>query len=97
MRIFRAFATATASAEHNCNCDVCTLARRIEVNAAWSQTFLAHDADEAHTRAMAEIGAALDAAIPNGYFVDCESEHCTVDIHEVPDTEAAGYPRIPGL
>ncbi len=97
MKVFRVFATATALAEHSCNCECCKLARLITVEAAWSQTFLATDADEAHTCAMAEIGAALDDATPNGYFTDYETEHVTIDVTEVSDLEMVNYPRIPGL
>lgn len=97
MNTYRVYATATATVEHNCNCDCCTLAQRITVKAIWAETFPATDPDAAHTRAMAEVGAALDDAIPNGYFVDCETEHCTIDMHEVSDLEMANYPRIPGL
>jgi hypothetical protein len=97
MNVYRVFATATATAEHSCNCDRCTLAARIEVKAVWSQTFPAKDAHEATARARSEIGAALDDATPDGYLTDYETEHVTIDVSPVSDLEAADYPRIPGL
>lgn len=97
MTVFRVFATATVEAEHNCNCECCTLKRVIEVRAAWSQTFEAHNGAEARARARVEIGAALDNATPKGDFTDYTTEHVTIDVSEVTDLEAANYPRIPGL
>jgi len=97
MLTYRAFATATATAEHVCSCECCKLARVVEVTATWSETFEAEGPHAAHARAVAEIGAALDDATPRGYYTDLETEHITVDVTEVSDLEAAGYPRIPGL
>ena len=92
---FRVFVTASADAEHHCNCELCTASRYIKKGGAFDDVVEAEDAVEAEALALDALWKKLEET---GYCDDVTTAHVTVHyVEAISDLELVNYPRIPGL
>lgn len=68
MAKYLVYYAARAEAEHACDCELCTAARRVNLHAVFEAIIEAKDEEAAMQQAETEIKARLDDATPPGYM-----------------------------
>lgn len=100
MNKYRVFVTGRTTAEHSCDCECCTLAAVIELNAAYEAIVDAVDVKAARALALSGVYDALEQEIPHGYGIDDDMVETTLEVKEL-DTLAlarlSGHPVLPGF
>lgn len=100
MNKYRVFVTGRTTAEHSCDCECCTLAHVIELNAVYEAIVDAVDVKQAREVALSGIYDALEQEIPHGYLIDDDMVETMLDVKELDNLALArlsGHPMLPGF